>query len=124
MTRNSEGCGDLNVTTASWADERELVEDLWVMESPITYAAAAAKASLAATEVGSEEVERHSRKYRSLPLQQQTTREWQIFKVDFNAIFVILYTGAEVNLQMYRYLCQTCLPVIIMKTYFYVIVLL
>jgi hypothetical protein len=54
MTRSSEGCGDLNVSTASWADERELSEDYRVMGSPISYAAAAAKASAAAME----EVER------------------------------------------------------------------
>jgi hypothetical protein len=58
MTRNSEGCGDLNVSTASWAEERELAEDNGAMVSPITYAAAAAKGSAAATEDWSEEVER------------------------------------------------------------------
>jgi hypothetical protein len=58
MTRSSEGCGNLNVSTASWADERELSEDYRVMGSPITYAAAAAKGSAAATEDWSEEVER------------------------------------------------------------------
>jgi hypothetical protein len=58
MTRSSEGCGDLNVSTASWADERELSEDYRVMGSPISYAAAAAKASAAAMEDWLEEVER------------------------------------------------------------------
>ena len=58
MTRNSEGCGDLNVSTASWAEERELAEDNGAMVSPITYAAAAAKGTAAAREDWSEEVER------------------------------------------------------------------
>ena len=58
MTRSSEGCSDLNVSTASWADERELSEDHRVMGSPISYAAAAAKASVAAMEDWLEEVER------------------------------------------------------------------
>jgi hypothetical protein len=58
MTRSSEDCGDLNVSTASWADERELSEDYRVMGSPISYAAAAAKASVAAMEDWLEEVER------------------------------------------------------------------
>jgi hypothetical protein len=58
MTRSSEGCGDLNVSTASWADQQELSGDYRVMGSPITYAAAAAKGSAAATEDWSEEVER------------------------------------------------------------------
>jgi hypothetical protein len=34
MTRSSEGCRDLNMSTASWADERELSEDYRVMGSP------------------------------------------------------------------------------------------
>jgi hypothetical protein len=61
MTRSSEGCGDLNVSTASWADERELSEDYRVMGSPISYAAAAAKAPAAAMEDWLEEVEREER---------------------------------------------------------------
>ena len=61
MTRSSEGCGDFNVSTASWADERELSEDYRVMGSPISYAAAAAKASAAAMEDWLEEVEREER---------------------------------------------------------------
>ena len=58
MTRDSEGGGELNVSTASWAEERDLAEDCGVMGSPISYAAAAAKASVAAMEVWLEEVER------------------------------------------------------------------
>jgi hypothetical protein len=58
MTRSSQGCGDLNGSTASWADERELSEDYRVMGSPISYTAAAAKASVAAMEDWLEEVER------------------------------------------------------------------
>ena len=58
MTRDSEGGGDLNVSTASWAEERELAEDNGAMVSPITYAAAAAKGTAAAREDWSEEVER------------------------------------------------------------------
>jgi hypothetical protein len=58
MIRDSEGSDDLNVSTASWAEERDLAEDCGVMGSPITYAAAAAKASAAATGEWSEEVER------------------------------------------------------------------
>jgi hypothetical protein len=58
ITRNSEGCGDLNVSTASWADERELAKDYGVMVSLITYVAAAAKGSASAMEDWSEEVER------------------------------------------------------------------
>ncbi len=34
MTRNSEGCGDLNVSSVSWAEERELAEDNGAMVSP------------------------------------------------------------------------------------------
>jgi len=58
MTRDSEGGGELNVSTASWAEERDLAEDCGVMGSPITYAVSAAKASAAATGEWSEEVER------------------------------------------------------------------
>jgi hypothetical protein len=61
MTRSSEGCGDFNVSTASWADERELSEDYRAMGSPISYAAAAAKASASATEDWLEKVEREER---------------------------------------------------------------
>jgi hypothetical protein len=58
VTRNSEGCVDLNVSTSSWAEERELAEDNGAMVSPITYAAAAAKGAAAAREDWSEEVEK------------------------------------------------------------------
>ena len=58
MTRDSEGVGDLNVSTASWAEERELAEDNGAMVSPITYAAAAAKGTAAARENWSDEVEK------------------------------------------------------------------
>jgi hypothetical protein len=61
MTRDSEGGGDLNVSTVSWAEERDLAEDCGVMGSPITYAVAAAKASAAASGEWSEEVEREER---------------------------------------------------------------
>ncbi len=36
MIRDSEGGGDLNVSTASWAEERDLAEDCGVMGRPIT----------------------------------------------------------------------------------------
>ncbi len=61
MTHDFEGSGDINVSTASWAEERDLAEDCGVMGSPITYAVAAAKASAAATGEWSEEVEREER---------------------------------------------------------------
>jgi hypothetical protein len=58
MTRDSAG-GYFKVSTASWAEERELAEDCGVIGSTITYAAA--KASAAATDEWSEEVEREER---------------------------------------------------------------
>ncbi len=56
MTCDSEGHGDLNVSTVSWADEPDLAEDCGVMGSPITYEVAAAKASAAASGEWSEPV--------------------------------------------------------------------
>jgi hypothetical protein len=50
LPSDSKGSGDLNVSTASWPEERELAEDSGVMGSPITFAVAAAKASAAATD--------------------------------------------------------------------------
>jgi len=58
MTCDSEGSSGLNVSTASWAEERDLAEDCGLMGSPITYAVAAAKVSAAATDEWSEEVKR------------------------------------------------------------------
>jgi hypothetical protein len=58
IIRDSEGSSGLNVSTASWAEERDLAEDCGVMGSPITYAVAADRASSAATGEWSEEVER------------------------------------------------------------------
>jgi hypothetical protein len=57
-TRASEGARDLNVSSGSWAEEREQEEFFEEMKSPPTFAAVAAKAPAAAREEWSEEVER------------------------------------------------------------------
>lgn len=44
MVRDSEGCGQLDLSMASWSEDRELDGECSEMVSPLTYAAAAAAA--------------------------------------------------------------------------------